>query len=192
MFVFYNMIYKCVSQRSQGCLTPIVILHLLRVQNVHLTLDKPLTPPTSGTPRCLLTLVKVRYISVWKIICFHPKFATWCSLLPFPPSDVALAAVLVPVLFMVLTALILTVVCAWHCRSRCVFSLSCKEKTDVLWSTHCIGGIWCQKTYNASFLLLYYFSAYIIGLRYIKDMSIKCFAQNTKQITHSSHVHFAW
>lgn len=34
----------------------------------------------------------------------------------------ALAAVLVPVLVMVLTALILIVVCAWHWRNRCVFS----------------------------------------------------------------------
>ncbi|XP_054642335.1 discoidin, CUB and LCCL domain-containing protein 2 [Dunckerocampus dactyliophorus] len=33
-------------------------------------------------------------------------------------KDVALAAVLVPVLVMVVTALILLAVCAWHCRSR--------------------------------------------------------------------------
>ncbi|XP_054470998.1 discoidin, CUB and LCCL domain-containing protein 2 isoform X2 [Anoplopoma fimbria] len=35
-----------------------------------------------------------------------------------PHTDVALAAVLVPVLVMVLTALILIVVCAWHWRNR--------------------------------------------------------------------------
>ncbi|CAB1417736.1 unnamed protein product [Pleuronectes platessa] len=37
---------------------------------------------------------------------------------PHNSKDVALAAVLVPVLVMVLTALILTVVCAWHWRNR--------------------------------------------------------------------------
>ena len=37
-------------------------------------------------------------------------------------ADVALAAVLVPVLVMVLSTLILTVVCAWHWRSRSVRS----------------------------------------------------------------------
>ncbi|KAM9803234.1 discoidin, CUB and LCCL domain-containing protein 2 [Syngnathus typhle] len=37
---------------------------------------------------------------------------------PLAGKDVALAAVLVPVLVMVLTALILLVVCAWHWRSR--------------------------------------------------------------------------
>ncbi|XP_068561150.1 discoidin, CUB and LCCL domain-containing protein 2 [Cebidichthys violaceus] len=37
---------------------------------------------------------------------------------PHTGKDVALAAVLVPVLVMVLTALILIVVCAWHWRSR--------------------------------------------------------------------------
>ncbi|XP_022596139.1 discoidin, CUB and LCCL domain-containing protein 2 [Seriola dumerili] len=37
---------------------------------------------------------------------------------PHTNKDVALAAVLVPVLVMVLTALILTVVCAWHWRNR--------------------------------------------------------------------------
>ncbi|XP_040005265.1 discoidin, CUB and LCCL domain-containing protein 2 isoform X2 [Xiphias gladius] len=37
---------------------------------------------------------------------------------PHTSKDVALAAVLVPVLAMVLTALILTVVCAWHWRNR--------------------------------------------------------------------------
>ena len=39
-------------------------------------------------------------------------------------------------------------------------------------------------------LLLYYFQAYSIGLRYIKNMSMKCFTQNTKQITHSSHASY--
>ncbi|XP_047457896.1 discoidin, CUB and LCCL domain-containing protein 2 isoform X2 [Mugil cephalus] len=37
---------------------------------------------------------------------------------PHTSKDVALAAVLVPVLVMVLTAFILTVVCAWHWRNR--------------------------------------------------------------------------
>ncbi|XP_029386097.1 discoidin, CUB and LCCL domain-containing protein 2 isoform X2 [Echeneis naucrates] len=37
---------------------------------------------------------------------------------PHTNKDVALAAVLVPVLVMVLTALVLTVVCAWHWRNR--------------------------------------------------------------------------
>uniref|UniRef100_A0A8C5GH25 Discoidin, CUB and LCCL domain containing 2 n=1 Tax=Gouania willdenowi TaxID=441366 RepID=A0A8C5GH25_GOUWI len=37
---------------------------------------------------------------------------------PHTSKDVALAAVLVPVLVMVLTALILSVVCAWHWRNR--------------------------------------------------------------------------
>ncbi|XP_071398755.1 discoidin, CUB and LCCL domain-containing protein 2 isoform X2 [Centroberyx affinis] len=37
---------------------------------------------------------------------------------PHTSKDVALAAVLVPVLVMALTALILTVVCAWHWRNR--------------------------------------------------------------------------
>uniref|UniRef100_A0A4W5QEX4 Discoidin, CUB and LCCL domain containing 2 n=1 Tax=Hucho hucho TaxID=62062 RepID=A0A4W5QEX4_9TELE len=37
---------------------------------------------------------------------------------PRTSNDVALAAVLVPVLVMVLTALILTMVCAWHWRNR--------------------------------------------------------------------------
>lgn len=40
----------------------------------------------------------------------------------FLPSDVALAAVLVPVLVMILTALILIVVCTRHCKSRYAFS----------------------------------------------------------------------
>ncbi|XP_062948690.1 discoidin, CUB and LCCL domain-containing protein 2 isoform X2 [Cynocephalus volans] len=41
----------------------------------------------------------------------------------FIPKDVALAAVLVPVLVMVLTTLILVLVCAWHWRNR-------KKKTE--------------------------------------------------------------
>lgn len=40
----------------------------------------------------------------------------------FLPSDVALAAVLVPVVVMILTALILIVVCTRHCKSRYAFS----------------------------------------------------------------------
>lgn len=52
----------------------------------------------------------------------------------FSLLDVALAAVLVPVLVMVLTALILIVVCAWHWRSRYVFS--CKEKSLWKLSSH--------------------------------------------------------
>lgn len=40
----------------------------------------------------------------------------------FLPSDMALAAVLVPVLVMILTALILIVVCTRHCKSRYAFS----------------------------------------------------------------------
>lgn len=41
----------------------------------------------------------------------------------FMVSDVALAAVLVPVLVMALTTLLLILVCAWHWRSRSVPSL---------------------------------------------------------------------
>ncbi|XP_033965398.1 discoidin, CUB and LCCL domain-containing protein 2 isoform X1 [Pseudochaenichthys georgianus] len=48
----------------------------------------------------------------------HPPDIRNTTMPPHTGKDVALAAVLVPVLFMVLTALILTVVCAWHCRSR--------------------------------------------------------------------------
>uniref|UniRef100_A0A8C9Y691 Discoidin, CUB and LCCL domain containing 2 n=1 Tax=Sander lucioperca TaxID=283035 RepID=A0A8C9Y691_SANLU len=88
----------------QGC-PPLVILHLLWVQNAPLILAKPHTPQTSETPLCLLTLAKVD-------IC-HLMFIVIFLLL-----DVAMAAVLVPVLVMVLTALILIVVCAWHWRNR--------------------------------------------------------------------------
>lgn len=44
----------------------------------------------------------------------------WCLFLPLL-SDVVLAAVLVPVLVMVPTALILVVVCTLHWRNRCTF-----------------------------------------------------------------------
>ncbi|XP_029315547.1 discoidin, CUB and LCCL domain-containing protein 2 isoform X3 [Cottoperca gobio] len=48
----------------------------------------------------------------------HPPDIRNTTMPPHTNKDVALAAVLVPVLVMVLTALILIVVCAWHWRNR--------------------------------------------------------------------------
>ncbi|XP_056145520.1 discoidin, CUB and LCCL domain-containing protein 2 [Lampris incognitus] len=61
------------------------------------------------------------------VVPYTPPHNVWTTHTPdirnttMPPltgKDVALAAVLVPVLVMVLTALLLTVVCAWHWRNR--------------------------------------------------------------------------
>ncbi|KAM4609000.1 discoidin, CUB and LCCL domain-containing protein 2 isoform 2-T2 [Polymixia lowei] len=48
----------------------------------------------------------------------HPPDIRNTTMPPHSSKDVALAAVLVPVLVMALTALILTVVCTWHWRNR--------------------------------------------------------------------------
>lgn len=67
-------------------------------------------PPHTGQGRLELDLVARRNSSLLMLT------------VDFLPSDVALAAVLVPVVVMILTALILIVVCTRHCKSRYAFS----------------------------------------------------------------------
>uniref|UniRef100_A0A672HFZ3 Discoidin, CUB and LCCL domain containing 2 n=1 Tax=Salarias fasciatus TaxID=181472 RepID=A0A672HFZ3_SALFA len=70
----------------------------------------PHTPRTSETPPCPRTPAKVPRV--------RDRPALDSLVVSLLGTDVVLAAVLVPVLVMVLTALILTAVCAWHWRSR--------------------------------------------------------------------------